>query len=396
MPRRHAVISLIVIFACGLVHAAENEPTKVAELGELVTELVQTQPTTPLTPGPRPPVRPPPRPSRPQAVATPAPDIGGTSLAAIPRNLEPEMSGDFYVGRVGSVLLRNGRDLTGGGGFSLVHTPGGSRSLKIADNESPRPQDRVYFVFNYFDDTTKALNRRVGADERFFEYRETIGLEKTFCCGDASIGLRLPINTVRTEGNVDPPPTQIGEDFTRGFVGTDTALGDLSVIFKYVLCNDDESGFLLSTGLLVTTPTGETGRNPFHDVVLQPWVGFIHRCGDCFVQGFTAVDVPVDPDDATLLFTDLGVGHFLYQAADPCAVVTAVIPMFEAHVNTPLNHRGALGTRDPAGTAVTVDLTFATSVEFHGRARLTTGLIVPVTGPRPFDFEIIAALNVRF
>ena len=45
-----------------------------------------------------------------------------------------------------------------GEGVYLKHLPT-VRSFKIADNQSPMPQDRAYFTFNYFDDLNAALNR---------------------------------------------------------------------------------------------------------------------------------------------------------------------------------------------------------------------------------------------
>src|SRR4029079_11505319 len=37
------------------------------------------------------------------------------------------------------------------------------RGFKIADNMSPRPQDRIYFSFNYFDNLNYAVNSRINA-----------------------------------------------------------------------------------------------------------------------------------------------------------------------------------------------------------------------------------------
>jgi hypothetical protein len=388
MPRLLGLCWTIVclVIGSGSLLAADEESLAETRLGELPDLLGQVRPTAPPTgPGTNP-LLPPTGQARPQATATTTTAPSSTSLSMIQRNEEPEFAGDFFVGRLGAIL---GRSRLGGGTFIAAHTPSGSRSLKIADNESPRPQDRVYIVYNYFDDYAIALNRRIGGDEHFFEHRETLGFEKTCLCGAASIGFRLPLSEILTD---DPTPSA----FTRGLAGTDTSIGDLSVIFKYAVFDDRDAGNLLSTGLVVTSPTGEKGHNPFHKVVLQPFVGYIYRCGDWFLHGFTSVDVPVDSDDSTLLFNDVGIGYFLYQCPDPCQCVTAVIPMFEVHVNTPLNHRGALGTTDPAGTSDTVDLTLSNAVELHQRARLITGLIIPVSGPRPFNFEIMTALNWRF
>lgn len=54
-------------------------------------------------------------------------------------------------------------------------------ALKIAENESPLPQDRVFLTYNYYSEVL---------DSDF--HRETLGFEKTFLGGEASIGLRVP------------------------------------------------------------------------------------------------------------------------------------------------------------------------------------------------------------
>src|SRR5262249_61359832 len=38
-----------------------------------------------------------------------------------------------------------------------------ARGFKVAENESPRPFDRVYYGFNYFEDPSKAVNTAIGA-----------------------------------------------------------------------------------------------------------------------------------------------------------------------------------------------------------------------------------------
>jgi hypothetical protein len=367
--------------------ADERESLRPVDPVSLIDELAQVQPTTPTGPGPRPTTQ-----STPLTLTTP--DSSPTRPPRLARNTVPEYAGDFFVGRFGSIpvfdFFAEHRIESG-----VLHLPGGSRSLKISDNESPCPQDRVYVAFNYFDDYSRALTRRLGDDERFFEYRETLGLEKTFCCGNASLGLRLPLSTIHTDSN-DPPANQITGDSTRGLAGTESDVGDLAVILKYALWNECEIGRVFSVGMLITTPTGQQGNNPFHQVVLQPYLGYIYRCDDWFIHGFSAVDVPTDRHDSTIMFNDVGVGYFIYQCPDECQCITAVVPMFEVHVNTPLNHHGALGTLDPAGTSTTVDLTIATSVELHGCARFMAGVAIPVSGPRPFEFEILTALNLRF
>src|SRR5262249_51357386 len=129
------------------------------------------------------------------------------------------------------------------------------RSFKIADDEAPAPQDRVYFGFNYWDNVNKSVNQRFGGDFNYMQAnRETFGVEKTFLQGDASIGLRLPLNSL----DADSP--------FAGFGGSDTDIGDLTVIFKLALWYDHQSGNVLSTGLAVTAPTGPDSFAGFNNV----------------------------------------------------------------------------------------------------------------------------------
>jgi hypothetical protein len=72
-----------------------------------------------------------------------------------------------------------------------------TRGFKIGENDTPRPMDRAYFSFNYFDDLNNAANRAAGADLHDVRiYREVFGAEMTFLDGDASVGLRVPLNTL--------------------------------------------------------------------------------------------------------------------------------------------------------------------------------------------------------
>ena len=48
----------------------------------------------------------------------------------------------------------------------LVCSPAGPAGLKIADNQSPIPQDRFFYSFNYFDNVNSAINQRLGGQIR--------------------------------------------------------------------------------------------------------------------------------------------------------------------------------------------------------------------------------------
>lgn len=265
------------------------------------------------------------------------------------------------------------------------------RYYQVCDNESPRPTDRVYAGFNFFDKVNEAVNLRAGSDVSDLKvYHEYIGLEKTFLDGNASIGLRLPFNTLS------------GDSTVPGLGGTSTDVGDLTTILKWAPFWNRDTGSLLSTGLAVTAPTGP--RNfagsesvvTFHNTLLQPFVGYILSGQNFFVQGFSSVIVPTSSEDVTLLANDIALGYYLYRTGCACRWVSSIVPTFEVHVNNPLNHRGALNFFDPAGTADVVAFTMGTTVEFRQRATLAVGFVVPATGPRPYDYEILAQFNWRF
>jgi hypothetical protein len=215
-------------------------------------------------------------------------------------------------------------------------------------------------------------------------------VEKTLLDKDASIGLRLPLNTLEDSS----PFPALG--------GTNTDIGNLTLILKYAPWRDRETGSLLSGGLCITTPTGPRNfaGSPFieppNSVTLQPWVGYIWVQDKFFLHGFTSIDVPTDSGDVTMLYNDVGVGYYVYQTKDCDKWITAIVPTLELHVNTPLNHRGAFNFTNQAATPDWVDLTVGTDLELRKHAMLSIGFVTPLTGPKPYDFEVLTQLNIRF
>ena len=284
-------------------------------------------------------------------------------------------------------------DLAPSFGPSVLAAPGSrpgavqvpwARGYKMADNQSPRPQDRVFVAFNFFDDLSQPGG---SALHQVKVYREFFGVEKTFLDGNASIGLRLPLNTISAQSS------------TPGGGGTSTALGDLTVFIKGIFWQNRATGSLLSGGLAVTTPNGPSNfaGASFAKAVpsssLQPFLSYIANFGDWFVQGFSGSNIPTDARVAPMYYNDVGVGYFLYRAADPDAWISAVVPTFEVHVNTPLSHRS---TAPFVGAPDVVDLTFGSSFGLGRRAVLSAGVVNPVTGPRPYELEAVVLLNVFF
>ena len=248
----------------------------------------------------------------------------------------------------------------------------------ITDNDNPRPTDRVYGGYNFYDNLGGRLNPGLGGVDL---QRQTVGFEKTFLDGDASFGMRLPF--VQQYG-----PSGVG--------GTNN-VGDLTLIWKYAIVNDRATGNLWSAGLVLTTPTGSgdatlwDGSRAPHSVLFQPWTGFVRTFDRAYVQGVTSLVVPTDGRDPTLWNNSVAAGYYVYRNSAN-AWLTAVVPTAELHVRTPLT------SRNPNGLAYLQDEVNVTGgVHFRfNRAVLSAAVCVPVAGPRPWSVEAMSFLNFYF
>ncbi len=283
-------------------------------------------------------------------------------------------------------ILVTGQDPQSHAGGLPVNTLRGS--FKIGENESPRPVDRVYVTYNYFNDVNPTL--RVPGLSVMNVHRQTLGIEKTFLDGDASIGFRLPLLQLTGPRDLDR-----------------ATVGDLSMILKFALINNpldiDENGFLqggevLSTGLVVTVPTGGSAafsalQPEIHPAVIQPFIGGITTRGRFYSQFFTSVAVPTDDRDTTYFFNSLQVGYLLYRNPD-ARFVRAILPLAELHVNTPLNNRGLNCL--PIGATDIVGFTGGATFALGSRSTFNLGTNVPMTGPRPYAMEAMFHLNLMY
>jgi hypothetical protein len=171
------------------------------------------------------------------------------------------------------------------------------------------------------------------------------------------------------------------------------------MLFKYAFINNRQTGDVFSMGMVLTVPTGPPipiqDESDMHSTIFEPWLGFIyHLSKDFYVEGFSSISVPTDIRDVTLWFNSLAAGYWLYRNNDREAVLHGVVPDFEFHLNDPLNHRG-LDSSGPIGFQDTLDLTVGAYFIFS-RATAGVAFCVPVTGPKPYDFEATASLNIHF
>jgi hypothetical protein len=256
-------------------------------------------------------------------------------------------------------------------------------SFKIAENESPRPTDRVFVTYNYYDGLPTSP-----FTPQFDVHRETIGFEKTFLDGSASIGLRVPFIQLSGPENV-----------FNAFNVRDGQFGDVSVIAKYAFYDDRSTGNLISGGLMVTAPTGEdtymVNGETVHSTLLQPWVGTIWGLSDrVFVQGFSSIVLPSDHRDVTAWFNDIGVGYWL-RRGEFDRFFHGIVPTAEVHVGTPLTNRGD-GDINRVQFPDYVSLVGGVNFIFWRNSSFGLAAGAPVTGNKPWDFETHVSLNFQF
>jgi hypothetical protein len=338
-------------------------------------------PPAPYTPGNLPPGAAAPAPGAAAAPAAPgaatAPGAAATAAAAAAAGSAAESRGESGSEALSSAAPQMIGDLIGGGLGAVSRSSSGSRlpivnrsGVKIADNESPRPLDRVFATYNYFNS--------VGIGGAFTGvHRGLAGFEKTFLDGDASFGMRLPY---------------LWDDNGAGLDG----IGMLSAIGKYAFYNDAETGNLASGGLAVAIPLGHSfklsdGTN-LNSVLLQPYAGFIFGVDDFYSHGFTSLIIPTQNNDVLLYTADVGVGYRVFQSNNG-DFLRAIIPTVEGHLNVPLNNAGRT---ELVYFPTLVSITAGSHFLIGDGAWFTLAGGVPITGPNLYDFEVIAQFNYRF
>jgi hypothetical protein len=155
--------------------------------------------------------------------------------------------------------------------------------LKIAENNSPLPRDRVFVNYSLFDNVPLVAG---GVTVN----RLTPGFEKTFWNGAGSVEVRVPMaasvnSTILSDGPPDLGNVQFGNAF---------------LALKFLML--ERSRTLISAGLSVTAPTAEDLRVRMRDGTdllhvenqsfhVMPYVGWLGLLNDrWFTQGFLQAD----------------------------------------------------------------------------------------------------------
>jgi hypothetical protein len=263
----------------------------------------------------------------------------------------------------------------------------GLGAIKIEENESPRPMDRVYVTYNYYDNIAKAFPGIPSTNLN----RETYGFELTYLGGNASFGMRM--SSLQTTGG----STLNGDDF-----------GGITFIGKYAVWNDATTGNVVTLGMAVSVPTGSDAVLPdgtrLNPVFLQPFAGTIYNWNNFYGQTFSSLIIPTDDREPLLGTVSIGLGWWVYRTNNPDALLSYAAPFIEGHSTFGLNHHGldasvntaCLPGQPLAGFPDTFTLTSGFHLGLGRRSNLAFGIGIPLTGPNLFDVEAVAQLNWRF
>jgi hypothetical protein len=298
-----------------------------------------------------------------------------------------------------------------------IHVPSPSDGgvvgrVKVADDQSPLPRDRLILNYDYFDGAR--LTERGLPVNRYI-----VGFEKTFFDGSASAEVRVPfadtLNSTLTVGSDD----------------RSAELGNVLTTLKYVVFQDDDN--VASIGLAVSLPTADgihvrrrDGSDvlsiPNHSIGLTPFVGVMHLPNDrTFIQAYAAISfdsngtaVHVDPvltglgssrigsiRDADLLQLDVQLGYWLIN--EPAGFLRRFAPFVELHSNEEIGDSEIASTGDLfignlAGRLHELNMSAGFLSQLGDDFLLTTGIVVPLKGgdDRAFDYQVGVRANWFF
>jgi hypothetical protein len=261
-----------------------------------------------------------------------------SSLGAIAASTtaSPGMIGDFFGG---GYQYRSGLFTPPGGPGPVVAIAGGDRILKFADNNSPIPQDRLFFNYHLFANPVADINGQFQDVNRF-----TFGLEKTCWDGTASLEFRVPFEaSVSNVQSVGQTTDTLAAEF-----------GNLGLAAKVLLCRSGP--WAIAGGMGMIFPTAEdatifdsSGSEPIvnfanESFFLQPFIGAYYKPTLRLFSQFVAqanfdvsgstVTFQGDSErlhEQSLMFLDWSMGYWIYQTKRCDFCLTGIAPMIELH-----------------------------------------------------------------
>lgn len=307
----------------------------------------------------------------------------------------PNMIGDFFGG--GGAMQASAYDPhTSQSVYYQVPDPskGGSVGrLKIAENTSPLPQDRLLFNYSFFSGTS------IGADVSRF----TFGAEKTFWDGMASIEIKAPMAQTLSSNIPDPS----APDFSH------SEFGNLMITPKVILLDRDT--WKLTGGVSLTLPTADDTRwgdltIENESVFLSPFFGLVWTPNDrFFAQAILQYDVDLTgspitgagPDytqlnGTTWQWLDVGAGVWVIDNTGYSNRLQKMAVVGEFHWNQSLNDRDWIG--EPVTNVSIVDLTIGAHFLMRNNTTVTAGYAFPIgnSSDQQFNGEFRLMVNKFF
>jgi hypothetical protein len=346
--------------------------------------------------------------------------------------MAPNMVGDFFMG-AGNIYSMTTKTSTGVMSTTLLGTipaAGGTRRVKISDNNSPIPRDRVFFDFNDFQNSLAVPGSGTSPGYSASIQRYMPGFEKTFFNGWASIDIRAPFADAQNPNINTLTPNALKS----------TVFGNTSVTLKTLLWRTDRAaisgGFGVNTPtagnvqLLTSSATGVQSITINNDAVhLLPFLGLWLRPTErVFVTGFVQMDLDANGNlihnntsgtlvgalnDQTLIYADMSIAYWLYRKPEN-RYLTGVVPYWEYHFTGSLQNPDLVSTTSgSAQVGNIVRLQFGNTVNQFDISNLTTGAhlyigpksvltlggVLPLNrsqNQRQFDSELIALFNRYF
>lgn len=309
------------------------------------------------------------------------------------------------------------------GGAIRVDLPlaGGTRRLKVSENNKPIPMDRVFYNYSHFEDAvlfqSDLLTPGSPSNGNPID-RHIVGAEKTFFDGWSSLEIRMPFTN--------------GVDFAATNFSLHTAgIGNLVLTGKQLLAVGDN--WAVAAGLGVELPTGSGVNGAINGIQynvqnrathLFPYVGFLALPSDyCFVQGYLQFDFAtggnpvtysalVPPPEISLreqhmLHADLAAGCWLYSDFD-APYVTGVAALLELHYAGTIQTARIVDAVPQPGISVSMgnhynavdilNLTAGLHFELAGRTTVRIGASAPLRAEpdRFFNSELQFSINRYF
>lgn len=331
----------------------------------------------------------------------------GAGAASGPESAALNMIGDYLGGFVKVVPF--------GARTQQLPLPGGAiPRFKMAEDTSPIPTDRAYFIY---DDYSGVPYNGASIDLNGF----TPGFEKTFLDGAMSVEVRLPMATTLSNTIFLAGGTRTGEG----------EFGNLGVSIKALLYQSQTAA--VSGGLAIDCPTAANSVyvgvvDPAIQIVNQsvhllPFVGGLWTPNDrLFCIGFLQLDIDANGDlvnnggldfngsfagfggpsllyrEQTLLYLDGTAGYWLRR--DEADHLLSGIAVFgELHLDQSLDTSAPLNTvvGVMSGNPISIlDMTVGADFQIGPLTTVTTAYCTPLTAQREFNGQFRLLLNRRF